>query len=140
MTELEMTGLLIELANDGITGIKVHYAGSGDSGAIEEIAYTKEKLSTEYDEDAFSEIANLHLYGVELNSLELLNSSLYSRMQDYLYNHLLNDIEDWYNNDGGDGYVYIIVPSGRYKIENTVYFTSSETYVHGGGLIDKSLK
>ena len=139
MTELEMTGLLIELANEGITGIKVHYAGSGDSGSIERIAYTKEKLNADDDEDAYTEIANLHLYGAELNSLELLSSSLYSRLQDFLYQNVLDNIEDWYNNDGGDGYVYIMIPSGKYKIENTVYYTSSETYVHEGGLINNTL-
>jgi hypothetical protein len=139
MTELEMTGLLLELANEGITGIKVHYAGSGDSGSIEEIAYTKEKLNNDDEVGAFADIANLHLYGAELNSLELLSTSLYSRLQDFLYRNVLNDIEDWYNNDGGDGYVYIMIPSGKYKIENTVYYTSSETYVHEGGLIDNSL-
>jgi hypothetical protein len=137
MTELEMTGLLLELANEGITGIKLHYAGSGDSGSIEEIVCTKEKLSTD-DEDAFSEIANIHLY--QADDLESLNSSLYATLQDFFYGNILDSIEDWYNNDGGDGYVYIIIPSGRYKIENTVYFTSSETYIHEGGLIDKSLK
>ena len=92
MTELEMTGLLIELANEGITGIKVHYAGSGDSGSIEEIVYTTEKLNSEDEEDAFTEIGNIYLYGENADSLEVLNSSLYSRLQDFLYQNVLNDI------------------------------------------------
>jgi hypothetical protein len=139
MTELEMTGLLLELANEGITGIKVHYAGSGDSGSIEEIVYTTEKLNSEDEEHAFTEIGNMYLYGENTDSLEVLNSSLYARLQDFLYQNVLNDIEDWYNNDGGDGYVYIMIPSGKYKIENTVYYTSSETYIHEGGLINNTL-
>jgi hypothetical protein len=35
MTEIDMTGLLIKLANLGVTGIKVAYEGAGDSGSIE---------------------------------------------------------------------------------------------------------
>ena len=137
MTELEMTGLLIELANEGITGIKVHYAGSGDSGSIEEVAYTTDKLSEDPD-DAFEEIANINLY--QGDNLEALNTSLHSRLENFLYESVLSNIEDWYNNEGGDGYVLIMIPSGKYKIENTVYFTNSETYIHEGRLIDKSLK
>ena len=35
MTELELTSLLFQLADHGVTGIKVKYDGGGDSGDIE---------------------------------------------------------------------------------------------------------
>jgi hypothetical protein len=35
MTENELTGLLLKLADIGVTGVKVLYDGAGDSGAIE---------------------------------------------------------------------------------------------------------
>ena len=49
MTELEMTSLLLKLADLGVTGIKVKYDGGGDSGAIEWIGYTTEKCDTPED-------------------------------------------------------------------------------------------
>ena len=46
MKELELTSLLFKLADLSITGIKVHYDGGGDSGAIEWIGYTREKCDS----------------------------------------------------------------------------------------------
>jgi len=37
MTENEMTDLLLKLADLGVTGIKIFYSGSGDSGDIEKV-------------------------------------------------------------------------------------------------------
>ncbi len=44
MNEINMTGLLLQLADRGVTGVKVQYEGSGDSGAIENVVYTTEKM------------------------------------------------------------------------------------------------
>jgi hypothetical protein len=41
MDENKMTGLLLQLADLGITGINVYYEGGGDDGAIEHICYSK---------------------------------------------------------------------------------------------------
>jgi hypothetical protein len=47
MTENNLTGLLLQLADRGVTGIKVQYEGGGDSGAIENVVYTTEKMDME---------------------------------------------------------------------------------------------
>ena len=138
MTELEMTGLLLKLADLGVTGIKVHYAGSGDSGAIENVVYTAEKLSNITDE-AFDEIYDLDVWGNDRNDLNDLNTELCSEVDSFVIDKLLNDIEDWWNNDGGEGTVCIIVPSGKYKINNQIYITTAEEFIHSGELIDKTL-
>jgi len=139
MTELEMTGLLLKLADLGVTGIKVHYAGSGDSGAIENVVYTAEKLSNITDE-AFDEIYDLDVWGNDRNDLNDLNTELCSEVDSFVIDKLLNDIEDWWNNDGGEGTVCIIVPSGKYKINNQIYITTAEEFIHSGELIDKTLE
>jgi hypothetical protein len=139
MTELEMTGLLLKLADLGVTGIKVHYAGSGDSGAIENVVYTTEKLD-EDEIDAFNEIDTLDIWGNERNDLNDLSNELASQVDSFVIDKLLNDIEDWWNNDGGEGTVCIIVPSGKYRIENRIYITTSEEFTHSGELIDKTLE
>ena len=138
MTELEMTGLLLKLADLGVTGIKVHYAGSGDSGAIESVVYTTEELD-EDEIDAFNELDTLGIWGNERNDLNDLSSELCSEVDSFVIDKLLNDIEDWWNNDGGEGNVCIIVPSGKYRIINQVFITTSEEFIHSGELIDKTL-
>jgi hypothetical protein len=137
MTELEMTGLLLKLADLGVTGIKVHYAGSGDSGAIESVVYTTEELD-EDEIDAFNEIDTLNIWGDE-NNLNDLSTELCSQVDFFVIDKLLNDIEDWWNNAGGEGTVCIIVPSGKYRIINQVFITTSEEFIHSGELIDKTL-
>ena len=139
MTELDMTGLLLKLADLGVTGIKVHYAGSGDSGAIENVVYTAEKLSNITDE-AFDEIYDLDVWGNDRNDLNDLSTELCSEVDSFVIDKLLNDIEDWWNNDGGEGTVCIIVPSGKYRIINQVFITTSEEFIHSGELIDKTLE
>lgn len=138
MTELEMTGLLLKLADLGVTGIKVHYAGSGDSGAIENVVYTTEELD-EDEIDAFNEIDTLDIWGNDRNDLNDLSTELCSEVDSFVIDRLLNDIEDWWNNDGGEGTVCIIVPSGKYKINNQIYITTAEEFIHNGELIDKTL-
>ena len=139
MTENDMTGLLLQLADRGVTGIRVHYAGGGDSGCIEDINYTTQTLDKD-EETAFDFITQLSTYGFEAApNLKDLDSGIYSDIEDFAQDRILNDIEDWWNNDGGYGIMAILVPSGKYKIENTIYITNTEEYYHEGSLIDQSL-
>jgi hypothetical protein len=132
MTENEMTGLLLKLADMGITGIKVHYDGGGDSGAIEWIGYTKEKCDT--PEDVNDYIDNWDNY----STLTELDSSAYSLIEDFAQERILNDIEDWWNNEGGFGDLSICVPSGKYIINNHINITHTEDYTHEGSLLNKT--
>ena len=133
MTENDMTGLLLQLADLGVTGIKIIYSGGGDSGAIDEIIYTTEKVTN------FEDLENLDQYSENVLNLRDLSTSLYSDIEDFATSKLLDNIEDWWNNEGGYGTVLIAIPSGNYKINNNIYFTETETYNHNGNLINKSL-
>jgi hypothetical protein len=132
MTEIEMTGLLLKLADIGITGIKVHYDGGGDSGAIEDISYTTEPCETPDDVDEKVEIG----WGSE-NNLADLDQEAYAAIEKFAYK-ILDDIEDWWNNEGGFGDLSLCVPSGKYMIDNHVRYYSTEDYQHEGSLIEKS--
>jgi len=131
MTELEMTSLLLKLADLGVTGIKIHYDGGGDSGAIESINYTAEPCETPEDVDDKTES-----WGHE-NSLADLDQEAYAAIETFAYK-ILDDIEDWWNNEGGFGDLCICVPSGKYIIENHVRYYNTEDYQHEGSLIEKS--
>ena len=132
MTELEMTGLLIKLADHGVTGIKIHYDGSGDSGAIEEICYTTDPCASPSDVDD-----NVEIWGSSY-SLSNLDETAYKAIENFAYEKLLEDIEDWYNNDGGYGFINIDLDKLHYHISNNIRYTNYETYTHEGSIHDLS--
>ena len=138
MNEINMMATLVKLADLGVTGIKVQYEGSGDSGAIENVVYTTEKM-VEDEEDAFDDINGIYVWNQDVLHLQDLDSGLSSDIANFVEEKLLNDIEDWWNNDGGSGAVCILVPSGKYKIINDIRITEIETYYHEGSLIQKTL-
>jgi hypothetical protein len=133
MTENEMTGLLLKLADLGVTGIKIFYSGGGDSGDIDDVLYTTTK------EASFNDIMNLSTYGESILYLADLDGYLRDDLIDFANEKILNDLEDWWNNDGGYGVMLIKIPSGEYEINNTIYVTDTEEFVHDGDLISKSL-
>jgi len=133
MTEIDMTSLLLKLADLGVTGIKVTYEGGGDSGAIEYIGYTTKPCETPNDVedivDAWSDPV-----------LSELDQAAHALIEGFAENTLLDNIEDWWNNEGGYGELSICVPSGEYMINNNIRVTHSESYLHDGNLINKSLE
>jgi hypothetical protein len=139
MTEMEITGLLVKLANEGITGILAVYSGGGDSGAIDDIVYTTEKLDEDPDY-ALDEIDSIETYTPEAMYLRALDQSLNDDLNDFLTEVILNNIEDWWNEAGGYGKVSLLVPSGKYKVNNTIYITNTEDYQHEGDLLSKANK
>jgi hypothetical protein len=134
MSENEMTGLLLKLADLGVTGIKIFYSGGGDSGDIDDVVYTTIK------EAAFNNIMNLSNHGEDVLYLANLDGELKDELTDFANEKILNDLEDWWNNDGGYGVMIIKIPSGEYEIANTIYVTDTEEFEHDGDLISKSLE
>jgi len=134
MNENEMTGLLLKLADLGVTGIKIFYSGGGDSGDIDDVVYTTTKKAS------FDDIMNLSTYGEGILHLADLDGYLRDDLIDFANEKILNDLEDWWNNDGGYGVMIIKIPSGQYEISNTIYVTDTEEFEHDGDLISKSLE
>jgi hypothetical protein len=132
MTELELTSFLFQLADHGVTGIKVKYDGGGDSGAIEWIGYTTKPCNE------FDDIANNIDDWADDQKLSTLDSGAYSLIEEFAQETILDDIEDWWNNEGGWGELLILVPSGKYHVINNVRITDHETYEHEGDLLSKS--
>ena len=131
MKENEMTALMLRLADMGITGIKIHYDGGGDSGAIEDISYTTELCALPEDVDD-----KLSAYGEP--SLISLDRKAYEMLENFANDVLLNNLEDWWNNDGGFGDLCICIPSGQYSIYNHIRYYDTEDYMHDGNLFEKT--
>jgi hypothetical protein len=138
MNETMMTSLLIQLADLGVTGIQIYYEGSGDSGCIDEVLYTTDKLP-ENLEDAFDKIRSLNSWDEDAKYLRNLDSGLSSDIESFAEEKILDSIEDWWNNEGGYGTMCILVPSGKYDVMNNVRITEVETFEHVGNLIDQTL-
>lgn len=132
MTENDMTGLLLKLADLGVTGIKIFYSGGGDSGALDDIVYTTEEIGD------LEDINYLENFGNGVLFLKDLDSALNADIENFAEEKILSDI--WWNNDGGYGVMLIAVPSGNYKINNTIYFTNTEEYNHDGNLLNQTLE
>ena len=131
MTEEQLMEVLIQLADQGVTGIKVHYDGSGDSGAIEGIVYT------DIEDANFSDIDLVSAWDQDKN-LATLNSSAYATIQNFAHETILDNIEDWWNNEGGYGDILIKVPSGEYVVNNNVRIMETEEFTHEGNLFKKT--
>ena len=128
MAENKLETIMIGLVNAGIKKVSVYYDGGGDSGAIESITYSTDP-NIEFDAlQGWNQ-------GTDLNDY---NSDLYSLVYDYCNDMLLNDIEDWWNNDGGFGYINIDVEAGTYEIKNSIRITDYEEFNHYGNLFEKN--
>lgn len=103
---------LIILKDSGVKKILITYAGGGDEGQIDGLTYFDK-------EDDEIKHENVHIDHVDL--------------QDLCY-PALEDIEDWYNNDGGYGEYTIDLETMKYDIVNNVNYMSQQTYNHNGSL------
>jgi len=131
MTEQELMETLIRLADLGVTGIRINYEGSGDSGCIEEMLYTDEEgISME-------DVQNLPW---DAKNLRELSNELANNIENFAHAQILDDIEDWWNNDGGSGTMAILVPSGAYTIENNIRRTEYDEFFHEGNLFKMTEK
>jgi hypothetical protein len=139
MTEMETTAVLLQLADHGITGILVTYSGGGDDNQIDDIVYTKNKLS-EDDNRAINELDSITTYSPSALHLQDIDIDTYDALHDFVMSILLysRDIPNWWKDDGGYGAVSILVPSGKYRIVNTIYITETDTSIHSGNLLNKT--
>lgn len=129
MTEQELTQTLIQLADLGVTGIRINYEGGGDSGCIEDIMYTdKEGIS-------LGEVQSLPW---DSKNLRDLNNELANNIENFTTDTILDTIEDWWNNEGGSGTLSILVPSGEYNVENNIRIVDYDEFFHEGNLFRKT--
>ena len=129
MTEQELTQTLIQLADLGVTGIRINYEGGGDSGCIEDMMYTEEK------DVSIEDVQNLPW---DSKDLRKLNNELANNIENFTTDTILDTIEDWWNNDGGSGILAILVPSGVYNVLNNIRRTEYDEFFHEGNLFRKT--
>jgi len=135
-TEKQFMELMLNLSTRGIKAINVYYEGSGDSGAIDSVTATiDESKAQSWIEDP--ENASHYSKDGDIVPLTELEHQI---IQDMSYEYILNNIGDWYNNDGGFGNITIEVPSGKYNCSNNMRITQVETESVEGNFLENLAK
>ena len=135
--EIKFMAAMAFLKDQGVDVIEVHYSGGGDDGCVEEVNFfgpqkNKWKNGTLIESDNIDRDAEI-IKPYEPKDEEQFQQ-IFKFLEDFSYSQVLNSIEDWWNNDGGYGYMYIDTSTGKYYVENNIYFTETETYNHTGQL------
>lgn len=120
--EQDILQYLLNLKDQGVQLIKLKYNGGGDNGCIDEVIYTK---SASFIEDDV----------LELDSSNLgISDDIENKFKEYCSDSLLQNIEDWYNNEGGYGHIIFKLADNSYTIENNCYRQEVDTFNHEGTL------
>jgi len=130
--ELSWTAVLTMLRDQGVASINLHYAGGGDSGAIEHIGYFSE-ANTNRDDDGSICLEDLnawdHQSDIEPENIEVIQKFV----EDNAY-PILNTFDDWWNNDGGQGVFVIDTKNGKYYAENGTNYHQTDYTSYDGKL------
>jgi hypothetical protein len=117
--KLTWDGILLKLKDYGVKYVWCYYSGSGDSGGIDEYSFFGEGADVDFNIDN-----SCFTITDQSERLSLDNeSSLWNLLENKFYDTLQN-VEDWYNNDGGYGEVLLSVDTG--------HTSSSEQFMHTG--------
>lgn len=131
-TTITTPDILKKLIENKIDIINFTYNGCGDDGSVDEPDFfTNEECNDK----------NFHNHGINFEIQKQRRSILTKEECEHITQHveaILTTIEDWWNNDGGNGTIDIKTIDGSYKIENNVNYTESTTYNHTGNLYGSS--
>ena len=108
---LDIGAWLLDLEDQGVSEIEVNYDGSGDSGEITDISYNA------------------------LNGRLITPRHSPANLENWFY-ELLEEVGDWYNNDGGYGTLTIEVPTGEYTIDSHIRVTNTIDDNYSGSLVE----
>lgn len=108
----EIITVLNKIKDAGHHTITIEYSGGGDSGQIDETLGDKEiSLTKDFREEC-------------------------DVIESWAYENILNQIGDWWNNDGGRGILTFDLDTMTYQTDETYYFTDSRSDSHSGELVD----
>ncbi len=116
------THILFQLAAQGFTHVVITYAGSGDSGCIESTCVYEKDIISE-DEHGYMEFRRPEdQYDAKY---KCLNADLKTRIEDYVYSNCLDALSDWWNNEGGQGTLFISTANGNYYCDHSTNVTET---------------
>jgi hypothetical protein len=110
------THVLFNLAAQGFQYIKIEYSGGGDSGCIDDV-YLVYQGGIKIEDGGVSE-NNDRDYAHP-------NQELKDIIEEKASNQVLDKADDWWNNDGGGGTLYISTMDGSYHGHHFVNYTET---------------
>jgi hypothetical protein len=114
--ESGFTHILFNLASQGYSHIYVRYSGSGDDGGVDEM-YLVERGHVIEADDNFPELRDdLGLADIEDELSKVLMVKVYE---------ILSHEDNWYDNEGGGGTLFISTEDYKYKGDHYVNVTES---------------
>ena len=125
--DISLTKIVISLRDLGCEYIFAYYCGGGDSGAIEYIYYFGNDYAQHFESGCLDQ-GEHNTEHVDVDSAPAGTDKL---IED-LFHYKLNDVEDWWNNDGGYGYIVLRLEDLSYLIDNNTYYTQTDHWNHEG--------
>ena len=122
------THLFLNIAAQGYHWIKINYSGGGDDGSIDEVELIPKGCLDIIDN-------NLVWSNPKYKAAEM-SEELSRKVEDFAYSQVLNSLEDWWNNDGGGGAMYISTLDSSYHINHYIVTRTEEESVITGKLGD----
>lgn len=122
------THVLLNIAAQGYHWVKVSYSGGGDDGSVDEVELIPaEALDIEDNELKWHD----HNYEGAKPDQELVEV-----LEDFVYEKVLSKLDDWWNNEGGGGTMYVSTLDASYHVDHYVNVTETIDSKHDGKLGD----
>lgn len=122
------THILFNLSAQGFEWVLIRYCGGGDSGAVDEIELVPTGALTIEDGD-------VDWVQEEYEKVEI-ESELKNLIENVAYKEVLNSADDWWNNEGGGGTLYINTMDATYHGDHYINVTETIDSVLTGKLGD----
>lgn len=122
------THILFNLSAQGFEWVLIRYCGGGDSGALDEIELVPTGALTIVD-------GEVDWIKEDYEKVEI-ESKLKDKLEDVAYSQVLNSADDWWNNEGGGGTLYINTMDATYHGDHYVNVTETIDSVLTGKLGD----
>lgn len=115
--EMGFTHLLFNLFAQGCSYIRFEYSGSGDSGCIDSTTAFAIDDVEEIDKDLYAKVTAVPLE-IETDLVDYLNTVINDK--------ILENADDWWNNDGGGGTLWVDCRDASYNGNHYVNIITTE--------------
>lgn len=132
--KMSFKDILFHIRLHGYGYIGFSYSGGGDSGAIDEVYLVPKELAFQEEYGAIT--CNYSSWDLSKKCEHILPQDVIQIFEDKIYNYILENTPDWYNNDGGGGIGYICTENGDFCTDHYVNIIEREESQITGNLFE----
>ena len=123
--KLDLATATTILKDHNVHYVGCYFEGSGDSGAIDHYIFKDADFKDDFEAE------DLGYVDSDISLPADVQSEIEHALEDIFYDHL-NEVEDWYNNDGGYGTLMMDVSTGKFISQVNCRYTQIESFHHEG--------